>query len=336
MMTYRCHVAVVSVAAFWFGTVARAPAAYAPVVPRPLRPGEVAVTQPGVYAEPGTTYVLTRNVTASRTAIFLGKDAILDLNGHTLTFADAGYEHVPNYSFEEGLKDWDTTRAPGAKVVNTRWTHHLVGDHACILPRGEELVSPYINLPEADRAYYAMVAVAKRDMHVGVYVEGEDGRTVKSTFRWGNNVRPCCPEARRGPKLGGGTVFALMCGHPAGKYRIRVKAVQGDCVIDAVDIRPAMDVGVGIVGKTMPWAYYKCILDGDTAAFFDYAGRDEPGRPVKGVPHVTGKGTVRIRGGVIKSGSRGIRSWCIQSTARDVRLVLENVRFVTSGINAHR
>ncbi|MCX6682935.1 MAG: hypothetical protein NTY71_08150, partial [Methanoregula sp.] len=55
----------------------------------------------------------------------------------------------------------------------------------------------------------------------------------------------------------GGTVYAMMYGKPAGKYRIRVTAVGRDAVIDAVDIRPAMDVGVGVCQRVVPWAYYK-------------------------------------------------------------------------------
>lgn len=310
-------------------------AGYEPVEPRPLKDGEVAVTEPGAYAKVGTTYVLTQDISSPRSAIFLGKDVTLDLNGHTIAYADGGYEHVPNWSFEEGPEHWDTSKAPGAAVKDLRWSHPLVGDKVCVLPEGEEIVSEYINLPVADRAYYAMAAVAHNKMHVGVYVEDERGRNVECTFKWGSTLRPCCPERRRGPKLGGGTVFALLFGKPAGKYRIRIKAVQRNCIIDAVDIRPAMDVGISVVEQTMPWAYYKCILDGDGCAFFDYARRDSPRTPVDFVPKVSGSGTITIRNGIIRSGFRGIRSWGIQSTARNVRLVIENVKFEAAGINTN-
>ena len=310
-------------------------AGYEPVEPREPKPDEIPITKPGTYAKAGATYILTDDIASPRSAIFLGKDVTLDLNGHTIRYADGGYEHVPNWSFEEGLEHWDTSKATGAQVKGMRWQHPLVGEKVCILPEGQEIVSEFISLPVADRAYYAMVAVAHHQMHVGVYVEDEEGRYVECTFKWGSNLRPCCPEKRRGPKLGGGTVFALMFGKPAGKYRIRVKAVQRNCVIDAVDIRPAMDVGVGLVETTMPWAYYKCILDGDGCAFFDYARRDSPRTPVDSVPKVSGSGSVTIRNGVIKSGFRGIRSWGIQSTARSVRLIIENVKFEASGINAN-
>lgn len=310
-------------------------AEYKPVEPRVPKDDEVAVTEPGSYARAGTTYVLTGDISSPRSAIFLGKDVTLDLNGHSITYADGGYEHVPNWSFEKGLEHWDTSKAPGAIVKDMRWSHPLVGEKVCVLPQGEEIVSEYVKLPVSDRAYYAMAAVAHHQMHVGIYVEDERGRNVECTFQWGNNSRPCCPEKRRGPKLGGGTVFALMFGKPAGKYRIRIKAVQRDCIIDAVDIRPAMDVGVSVVEQTMPWAYYKCILDGDGCAFFDYAKRDAPRTPVGSVPKVSGSGTIRIRNGIIRSGFRGIRSWGIQSTARNVRLDIENVKFEAAGINTN-
>ena len=166
-------------------------AAYEPTTPRALEPGEVAVTKPGAYARAGTTYVLTQDVSSPRSAIFLGKDVTLDLNGYTLTYAAGGYEHVPNWSFEEGLEHWDTSKAPGAEVKDMRWLHPLVGEKVCVLPEGQEIVSELISLPVADRAYYAMAAVANRQMHVGIYVEDEQGRNVECTFKWGNNLRPC-------------------------------------------------------------------------------------------------------------------------------------------------
>ncbi len=46
-----------------------------------------------------------------------------------------------------------------------------------------------------------------------------------------------------------------------------------------------------------------------------------------------GNGTVTIKNGVIKNASRGILSWGIQSTAGDVRIILDNLKFITSGIN---
>ena len=313
-----------------------ASAKYKPVTPRTkLQPGQVAVTEPGSYAKAGTTYVLTKDISSARSPIFLGKDVTLDLNGHSITYAAGDYVHVPNWSFEDGLKGWDVSKAAGAKVEDRHMVNPLVGKNVCILPEGREIVSGYINLPVANRAYYAMVAVASHRSRVGVYVEDENGKTVECAFKFADKTRPCCPEPRRSPKLGGGVVFALMFGQPAGRYRIRVKAVEGTCVIDAVDIRPAMDVGVSIVEKTYPWAYYKCILDGDGCAFFDYTEKGSTSVPVKSVPRVTGAGTVTIRNGVIRSGFDGIRSWGVQSTAGKVRVVLDNVKVQAAGINTN-
>ena len=306
-------------------------AGYKPVTPRnDLKPDEIAVTRPGNYAEAGKTYVLMSDVSSEGTPIYLGKDVTLDLNGHTLTYAAAKYEHVPNYSFEEGLEGWDLSRAPGARTVSAD-VRPMIGKTICELPEGQELLSKYITLPVADRAYYAMCAVATDKMAVTINVDDEQGNPVDCKFRFGDKVRPACPEVRRSPKLGGGVVFALLFGKPAGKYRIRVKAEKGDCLIDEVDIRPALDVGVGIVQDIRPWAYYKCVLDGDSTAFFNIYQKEK----VLGVPVVAGPGTVTIRNGVIRSGTVGIRSWAVQSTAKDVLVRLENVKVVASGINTN-
>jgi len=309
-------------------------AAWKPVQPRELKPGEIPVTAPGNCDKAGATYVLTQDVSSTTSAIFLGKDVTLDLNGHTLTYA-AGYEGVPNCSFEDGLQGWDASKSPGAEVKELPMQHPIVGKKVCLLPEGQEIVSPYVHLPVADRAYYAMVAAANHQMQLGVFVEDEQGKNVECVFKLGNQLRNCCPEPARSSKLGGGVVFALVFGQPAGKYRVRIKAVKRDCVIDEVDLRPAMDVGVGIVENTLPWAYYKCILEGDGCAFFDYARRDRPGEPVASIPRVRGSGTVTVRNGTIRLGSKAIRTWGLQSTASGVDLRIENVKFEASGINTY-
>ena len=92
-------------------------AVYKAVTPKTaLAEGEVAITKLGCYAEEGKTYVLMNDISSPTSAIFLGKNVTLDLNGHTITYADGPYQHVPNYSFEEGLTGWDTSRAPGART----------------------------------------------------------------------------------------------------------------------------------------------------------------------------------------------------------------------------
>ena len=312
----------------------QATAEYKATEPKPLPAGAVAVTGPGNCDKPGTTYVLTQDVSGPTTPIFLGRNVTLDLNGHTLTYASANYEHVPNYGFEDGLKHWDASKAPGAVVLETEKTVPFVGRKLCRLPEGQEIVSLYVNLPVANRSYYAMCGVTNRNRRVEVSVEDARGESVHCEFKFGNRVRVSCPQ-KGSPKLGGGFVFAHIHGLPAGKYRIRVKALKGDCLIDEVDIRPALDAGIAVIEKTYPWAYYKCIYDGDYTAFFDYTKKGSTSVPVDGVPRVTGAGKITIRNGIIRSGVKGIRSWGIQSTAKDVTIVLENVKFVASGINTN-
>jgi hypothetical protein len=310
---------------------APARAEYKPVEHGKVPPGCIEVNAPGSYAEAGKTYVLTRDITSPTSAIFLGNNVTLDLNGYAITYAGAKYEHVPNYGFEEGLKHWDASKAPGAKTEETEKVKPFIGKSICRLPAGSEIVSPYVTLPVPDRSYYAMCGALDAKMKVTVSLEDEKGGPVQCEFRFGSNVRPSCPQTGS-PKLGGGFVFAHAHHLPAGKYRIRVKA-ETDCLIDEVDIRPAMDVGIGIVEKTYPWAYYRCILDGDMAAFFDYTKPGTISEPVDSIPRVTGPGTVTIRNGVIRGGFEGVRSWGVQCTAKDVKVVLENVKFVAAGVN---
>ena len=83
---------------------------------RPLPDGAIPVTGPGSYDRAGSTYMLQNDIHGERSSIFLGKDVTLDLNGYTITYEDGNYQHVKNYGFEEGLKGWDVSKAPGAKI----------------------------------------------------------------------------------------------------------------------------------------------------------------------------------------------------------------------------
>jgi hypothetical protein len=84
------------------------------------------VTKPGSYAAPRATYMLVNDISSPRSAIFPGKDVTLDLNAYTVTFADTVYEQIPNFSFEEGLKDWSISKAPTAKIENSQWKIKLI------------------------------------------------------------------------------------------------------------------------------------------------------------------------------------------------------------------
>jgi len=119
-----------------------------------------------------------------------------------------------------------------------------------------------------------------------------------------------CPLVSRSTRLGGGFVFAHLHNIPAGKYRIRVVA-ETDCLVDEIDIRPAMDVGVGILDDTHPFGHYDHLYEGVHGAFYDYTSDYEKGTPLPEIPKAEGRGTVTIKNGVIKSGTPGIMSWGI-------------------------
>lgn len=106
-------------------------AAWQPAPPREPQAGEIPVTAPGNCDQAGAAYILVRDIAAPASALFLGQDVTLDLNGHTLTYA-ADYANVPNCG-----------------------------------------------------------------------VEDERGRSVECAYRFGQKVRPCCPERERGPKPAG-------------------------------------------------------------------------------------------------------------------------------------
>lgn len=321
----------------------RGSAQYKETTHRQLSPGEVAISGPGNYGEPGRTYVLIKNITSPASTIFLGKDVTLDLNGYTIRYADGKYNHIVNSGFEEGLKGWDISKAPGAKVVNTEEVHVFVGKKLMSLEAGDEITSQFVYLPQADRSYIAMCGITGRnsfelgrngvtEMVVSVFVEDENGKEVKCITKYMDTTMVSCPVEKRSPQLGGGFVFAHLNNLPAGNYRIRVRA-DSDCLVDEIDIRPAMDVGVGIVEKTYARGHYDHLFKAEFAAFFDYTEDAVASTTKAGIPVVKGRGTVTIRNGIIENGVDGAISWGIQSTAPAVKVILENVKFKTSGIN---
>ena len=292
--------------------------------------------------------MLMNDITGTTSAIFLGKDVTFDLNGYTITYAGTNYQHIPNSGFEEGLSGWDISKAPGAKVVNTKEVHVFIGKKLMSLKAGDEISSSYVKLPLANRSYFAMCGVTghdymdmngdlKNQMQVSVYVEDENGKEVHCNTEYGDTTLVSCPVENKAPRLGGGFVYAHMNHLPAGKYRVRIKAVT-DCLVDEIDIRPAMDVGIGIVENTNPLSHYDHMFKESyppiVPAFFDYTGDLHTAQPIASIPHVTGSGSTIIKNGIIKSGSDGILSWGIQSTAKNVKIILDNVHIKTSGINA--
>ncbi|MGX5820877.1 hypothetical protein ACWKWU_21955 [Chitinophaga lutea] len=311
---------------------------YKPAPHRALLPEEVPVSGPGNYAEPGKTYVLVNDVSAERSAIFLGKNVTLDLNGYTIKYANAPYGQVQNRGFEEGLKGWDLSRAPGAKLMNTADIHVFIGDKLLSLEAGDEIRSSYVHLPVANRSYIAMCGITGRHYHdakmkedlrnemkVSVFVEDEHGKEVRCETKYIDTVTTSSVE-RRSPRLGGGFVYAHLTGLPAGKYRVRVRA-DTDCLVDEIDIRPAFDVGVGVVGSVWDRGHYDHLYQSLPVAFFDYSTD-------AAISLVKGAGAVTIRNGVIENSAESAVSWAVQCNAPDVKLILSNVSVTTAGINA--
>jgi len=321
---------------------------YHPVIHRTVSGAEVPVRSSGNYAVPGTTYVLENDISGEKSTIFLGKEVTLDLNGYTIKYADGKYGHIPNSGFEEGLDGWDLSKAPGAKLLNTADVHVFMGKKLLSLQAGDEITSQYTYLPVASRSYFAMCGITGRyyhemknypddEMKVSVYVEDEKGNEVRCTTKYGDRTMVSCPVELKSPRLGGGFVYAHLTGLPAGKYRVHIKA-DTDCLVDEIDIRPAMDAGISIIGNTTPLAHYDHVIMESyppiIPAFFDFTEDFDAGIPLSSLPHVEGRGTVTIKNGIIESGAAGIQSWGIQSSAPDVRVILENVKIVTRGISS--
>ncbi|MBE8723260.1 right-handed parallel beta-helix repeat-containing protein [Sphingobacterium pedocola] len=303
----------------------------------------VLVSGPGFYVEPGVTYRLTKDIHSDHSGLFLGKDVTLDLNGFTVYYADGGYNNLLNGGFEQGITGWGLSSAPGAKVVNTKDVHVFVGEKLMSLKAGDEIVSSYMELPVADRSYYAMCGVTgyyyedmkgdmNNEMRVSVFVEDEQGKSIRCLTEYADSAALSCPTINQSPRLGGGFVMAHLQGLPAGKYRVRVRA-ETDCLVDEIDIRPAFDVGVGIVGRVERYGHYGHLFEGRFGAFFDHAKVFSADASTSGMKQVTGEGTVTIRNGRIKNAAVGVLSAGVQSTADDVRLVLEQVEFESAGIS---
>ena len=294
--------------------------------------GEIPVTEAGNYGIEGATYILVNDITSPRTTIFLGKDVTLDLNGYTLTYSDGNYEHIPNGSFEDGIQGWDLSKAPSAGIEDTK-VHVFIGNNILRLKAGEEIASSFIHLPLPDRSYFAMCGVATWDMRVSVYVEDDKGNNLICTKNYADSTLISCPVENRSPRLGGGFVYAHLSGLTAGNYRIRVKALT-DCLVDYIDIRPAMDAGIGIVEETHPMGHNDHLYNRAHCAFFDYTDDVRQKTPIPGIPVVKGSGTVVIKNGIIRNATPCILSWGIQSTAENVQIILDNLKIISTGINS--
>ncbi len=320
---------------------------YQPVGHRNIKMGETAVKTSGSYDKAGATYVLANDITSEKSTVFLGKNVTLDLNGYTIKYADANYGHIQNGGFEKGLQGWDVSKAPGAEIVNTADIHVFLGEKLMSLKAGDEIISDYIYLPVANRSYFAMCGITGHfyhdmkkypddEMRVSLYVEDEQGKEIKCMNQYGDGEKQGCPVENKRPRLGGGFVYAHLTGLPAGKYRVRVKA-DTDCLVDEIDIRPAMDAAISIIEKTTPLAHYDHLYaetrPATIPAFYDFTEDMTNWKPLSSLPQVSGSGTVTIKNGTLENGVEGIQSWAIQSSSEDVKIILENINIKTSGIS---
>jgi hypothetical protein len=309
--------------------------AYKQTPHEPLAEGAIAVTKPGNLAKPGATYQLMNDITCERTALFLGPNVTLDLNGYTVTFADGDYEHMPNGGFDGGFEGWDTTKAPNASIITQKHDWPWIGEKVCKLPAGEELVSPWVRLPLADRSYYGMVAMLTSQAKVSVIVEDEKGRPVRHSYTHGEKSYQTSPAEEVASKLDGGVCYAHFRLKPAGKYRLRIRAGDKDLLIDQADIRPALDAG--IVARESGWVhsgYTQVAWSGHMPMLVDYLVEGSYNKLIDGVAKATAGSKVTIRNGVVRNGFAGIHSWAILSGGK-VHLEMANVKVVSSGINTN-
>ena len=130
---------------------------------------------PGPYllTSSNETYVLDTNVTVNGTAFVVGGANItLDLNGHTVTYGNAGSPTVTNGGFETGnigdnyltpVLGWDLTGAHGTAIAanpTVYGTPILLGTK-CLgivnFSTAQTIISDAISIPEANHTYSAVI-----------------------------------------------------------------------------------------------------------------------------------------------------------------------------------
>lgn len=260
----------------------------------------------------------------------------LDLNGYTITYAAGPYQHVPNRSFEDDFEHWDTSKAPDAKIEEVGGNWPFIGKKVCRLPQGQEIVSEYVTLPVANRSYYATCALLESNCKVTITVEDEQGNPVEYSHRVGEKTYTSCPMTAAS-KLDAGVVYAHFRGLPAGKYRVRVRSEHEDgAIIGEVDIRTSLDIGVALAATGSVWARYNAVAySGQVPCLVDYLVKDTSSKLLPSVPSAKGNTKAVIRNGIIRNGSDGMHSWGLMSRGAGGTIELENLKFVSAGINTN-
>lgn len=93
------------------------------------------------------------------------------------------------------------------------------------LQAGDEVTSQYINLPVANRSYFAMCGITGRyyhdakkypedEMKVSVYVEDEMGNEVKCITKYGDTAMQSCPVEKDHHGLAVGSYMLILQIYP--------------------------------------------------------------------------------------------------------------------------
>ncbi len=313
------------------------------------KPGdhEIPVYRDTILNHQGGSYILMNDIYASRSAFFLAKDITLDLNGFTIHYASDHYGSIFNSGFERGIEGWDVRHAPGAKILNAADTHVFLGKKILSLKAGDKIKSSFVYLPIGNRSYFALCGITGKywremnkypqdEMRISIYVEDEYGNKINCVTQYRDSSVTGCPAVNKSPRLGGGYIYAHLHHLRAGKYKLTIVA-ETDCLIDEIDIKPAMDIGISIAENSVPYADYDFVTADVSPpgypAFYDYSDPSTK-KLWPGIPVTVDEGVVVIKNGKIISGEHTVMSKAIFSNANKVKIILDHVSFKTQGINA--
>ncbi len=196
-----------------------------------------------------TYYLLTADVTSRMSCMWYeATNSVLDLNGHTITYADVGFDGLANNDFEiAGATDtlaanWDFSGAPHAQRVRDNYIYlsnqYLVSFGS--ETSAESIFSDWVTISDADKAYngtsrsYAGYAIVDLCGSHTIAVESEHNGTVCTSTDKTCSFRPPATD----------------------RYRLRVTVDSGSCKVDLADIRPKQDVGVFVTNNYTNSYYY--------------------------------------------------------------------------------
>ncbi|MFA6552808.1 MAG: hypothetical protein WCT27_00030 [Patescibacteria group bacterium] len=196
-----------------------------------------------------TYYLLTADVSSRMSCMWYeATNSVLDLNGHTITYADVGFDGLANNDFEiAGPSDslaanWDFSAASHAQRVRDDYIYlsnqYLVSFDD--VPSAESIVSDWVSISDTDLAYdgsartYAGYAIVDLCGSHTVAVESEHNGTVCTSTDKTCSFRPPATD----------------------RYRLRVTVNSGNCKVDLADIRPKQDAGIFVTNNYTTAYYY--------------------------------------------------------------------------------